>query len=98
MFIFKNNGKTYRGASALEIVRAMERDAVHYPHRGESVRKFLLWSLERLYDRLPPRDLDLSNRLEDGELALSYLYLRDEYGAGELLIDEPAFKATSINN
>lgn len=88
MLTFKFKGKRYRGASALEIVRALEEDAVHYPHRGESVRQFLLWSLERLNDSLPPRDLDLSDRLGDGELALSYLYLRDEYGAGELLRDQ----------
>lgn len=44
-------------------------------------------SLERLDHRLPPRDLDLSHRLDDSALALSYLYLRDEYGAGELLMD-----------
>ena len=31
-------------------------------------------------------DLHLSDQLEDDELALSYLYLRDEYGAGKLLI------------
>jgi hypothetical protein len=34
-----------------------------------------------------PHDLDLSDRLEDDALALSYLYLRDEYGAGRLLTD-----------
>ena len=87
MMTFQFKGKKYRGASALEIIRALESDAEDYPHRGQSVRKFLRWSLERLGNRLPPRDLDLSNRLEDDALALSYLYLRDEYGAGKLLID-----------
>lgn len=81
---FQFKGKKYRGASALDIVRALESDAEDYPHRGQSVRQFLLWSLERLGNRLPPRDLDLSDRLEDDALALSYLYLRDEYGAGKL--------------
>jgi len=84
---FQFKGKKYRGASALDIIRALESDAEDYPDRGQSVRKFLLWSLERLGNRLPPRDLDLSSRLEDDALALSYLYLRDEYGAGKLLID-----------
>lgn len=83
---FQFKGKKYRGASALDIVRELESDAEDYPHRGQSVRKFLLWSLERLNNRLPPRDLDLSVRLEDEALALSYLYLRDEYGAGKLTV------------
>jgi hypothetical protein len=87
MLTFQINGKKYRGASPLDIVRALESDAEGYPHRGQSVRQFLLWSLERLGNRLPPRDLHLSDRLEDGALALSYLYLRDEYGAGKLLMD-----------
>jgi hypothetical protein len=84
MLNFQFKGKKYRGASALDIVRALESEAEDYPHRGQSVRQFLLWSLERLCNRLPPRDLDLSDRLEDDALALSYLYLRDEYGAGKL--------------
>ncbi len=87
MLIFQFKGKKYQGAAALDIVRALESDAEDYPHHGKSIRQFLLWSLERLRDRLPPRDLDLSDRLEDDALALSYLYLRDEYGAGKLLID-----------
>jgi len=84
MMTFQHKEKKYRGASALNIVRALESDAEDYPHRGQSVRQFLIWSLERLGNRLPPRDLDLSDRLEDDALALSYLYLRDEYGAGKL--------------
>jgi hypothetical protein len=87
MLIFQFKGKKYRGAAALDIIRALESDAEDYPHRGQSVRQFLLWSLERLGNRLPPRDLDLSDRLDDDALALSYLYLRDEYGAGKLLMD-----------
>ena len=77
-------GKEYCGNSALEVVRALERDTKHYPHRGQSLRQFLFWSLERLGHRLPPRDLHLSDQLGDDELALSYLYLRDDYGAGKL--------------
>ena len=86
MFKFQFKGKEYRGASALDIVRSMEGDTEQYPHRGQSVRQFLRWSLERLGDRIPPRDLDLSDRLEEEDLALSYLYLRDEYGAGKFFI------------
>ncbi len=93
MLVFQCREKKYQGASALDIVRSMEADTEYYPHRGQSVRRFLLWSLERLRDRLPPRDLDLSDRLDDDELALSYLCLRDEYGAGKLSITKADGKA-----
>ena len=86
LITFEYDGKKYRGNSALEIVRALESDAAMYPRRGQSIRQFLVWSQEQLHDRLPARDQDISDRLEDDELALSYLYLRDEYGAGKLSI------------
>jgi hypothetical protein len=67
-------------------VRSLERAAADYPHRGQSIRRFLRWSLDRLGDRLPPRELGLSDTLEDEALALNYLCLCDEYGAGKLLV------------
>lgn len=82
--IFLTEGKRYGGESAVEIVRALERDAVDFPHRGGPIRQFMLWSLNRLRDQLHPRELDLSDRLEDEELAHSYLLLCTEYGVGEL--------------
>jgi hypothetical protein len=85
--IFLIDGKNYRGESALEIVQALEQDATDYPHRGRPIRQFMLWSLNQLGDRVPPRELDLSDRLEDEALALSYLCLRDEYDAGELIVE-----------
>lgn len=85
--IFLIDGKNYRGESALEIVQALEQDATEYPHRGRPIRQFMLWSLNQLGDRVPPRELDLSDRLEDEALALSYLCLRDEYDAGELIVE-----------
>ena len=88
MLIFQLKGKKYHGASALDVVRALECDAEDYPHRGQSVQQFLQWSLERLNNGLPRRDLDLSDRLDDEALALSYLYLRDEYGAGRLSVSK----------
>ena len=87
--IFLVEGKYYRGESAVEIVRALEQDAMDYPHRGRPIRQFMLWSLNQLGDRVPPRELALSDGLEDEALALSYLCLRDEYDAGELLVDRP---------
>ena len=88
--IFLSGGKRYRGESAIEIVRGLERDAEDYPGRGQSVRRFLLWSLGKLRDTLHPRELDLSDRLDDEALALNYLYLCDEYGLGVLSADRQA--------
>jgi hypothetical protein len=79
---FRVRRRVYRGASAVEVVRALERDATRYPARGDTIRRFLLWSLGELHGTVPPRELDLSATLEDEELALSYLYLLDEYGIG----------------
>lgn len=85
--IFRIETKDYYGANALEIVRQMESDAKDYQHQGQSIRHFLRWSLWRGSYHLPPRDTDLSDRMKDEELALHYLCLRDEYGAGRLLSD-----------
>lgn len=84
--LFRAGGKSYRGESAVEVVRSLERAAADYPHRGQSVRRFLRWSLERLRDRVHPRELDLSDTLEDEALALNFLCLCDENGAGELMV------------
>lgn len=86
LIVFRTEKKDYRGCSALEIVRRLESDAADYQHRGQSIKQFLSWSLERLSNLIPPRETDLSERLEDEALALNYLYLRDEYGAGELFV------------
>ena len=83
---FRTEEKIYRGRSAVEIVRSIEFDSRNYPDKGRSVRQFLSWSLSHLADRIPPREMDLSDRMEDEELALNYLCLRDEFGAGKLSI------------
>lgn len=88
MLIFQFRGKKYSGDSAIDIIRALEFDADDYPRRGQSVRQFLLWSLERMGNLLPPRDLDLSDKMEEDALALSYLYLCDEYSVGKILMDK----------
>ena len=82
---FRIRRRIYRGASAVEVVRALERDAAGYPARGGSIRMFLHWALDELGGIVPPRELHLSATLADEELALSFLYLLDEYGAGEVL-------------
>ncbi|HWS56202.1 MAG TPA: hypothetical protein VN228_18825 [Pyrinomonadaceae bacterium] len=84
--LFRTKGEIYRGASAVEIVRSLEQSAADYPHRGQSVRQFLRWSLDRLGHSLHPRELGLSDTLGDEALALNYLCLCEEYGAGELLM------------
>jgi hypothetical protein len=86
MMIFRVDNKDFCGNTALEIVRAMELDTDEYPNRGQPVQKFLKWSLQELSKQIPPRDMHLSKRMKPEELALSYLCLRDEYGAGQLLI------------
>ena len=77
--IFSLRGKDVTGRSAIEVVRALERDDKEYCHGGGPIRQYLMWSLGRLNGSVPPRDLDLSDSLEDESLALGYLLLLDEY-------------------
>ncbi|MBD0373669.1 MAG: hypothetical protein ICV60_22745 [Pyrinomonadaceae bacterium] len=83
--LFRLAGKEYHGSSALEIVNALKRDALDGETGSVTLREFLRWSYLELSERIPLRELDVSDRLDDEMLALSYLYLRDEFGAGELL-------------
>jgi len=82
--IFIYDGKEYVGATSVEVVREMERDADAYPHRGDSLRAFLRWSLAGLADRVHMRDLDLGAHLTDETLAFSYLCLLERHGIGHL--------------
>lgn len=82
--VFRAGDREYRGASALEIVQALRREAAGGDGACPTLRQFLRDSLEQFRDRIPLRELDVSDRLGDEMLALSYLYLRDEFGAGEL--------------
>ncbi len=84
VMVFRAGGREYRGSSALEIVHALRREAAGGDGGGRTLRQFLRDSLEQLGDRIPLRELDVSDRLDEEMLALSYLYLRDEFGAGEL--------------
>ena len=83
--IFRFREKLVSGSSAIEVVRALERDDREYFHVGGPIRQYLIWSLNRLNGRVPPRDLDLSDRLDDEPLALGYLLLLDEYGVGKIV-------------
>jgi hypothetical protein len=79
---FRIGEKEYSGHSAVEITYALQLDLLNEQRR--TLREFLLWSMEQLSDRIPRRELDVSDKLSDEMLALNYLCLRDEYGAGEL--------------
>jgi hypothetical protein len=83
--IFKFRGKEVCGRSAIEVVRGLERADSEYRYGGEPIRQYLIWSLNRLNGSVPPRDLDLSDRLEDEPLALGYLLLLDECGLGRIV-------------
>ena len=83
--IFRLRGKDVCGKSAIEVVRALERDDGEYRYCGGPIRQYLLWSLNRLNGSIPPRDLHLSDTLEDEPLALGYLLLLDEYGVGKIV-------------
>jgi hypothetical protein len=83
--IFRLQEKEVSGTSAVNVVRALEREDKEYRHCGGPIRQYLSWSLNRLGGSVPARDLDLSDRLEDETLALDYLLLLDEYGVGEII-------------
>jgi hypothetical protein len=82
--LFRIGEKEYSGESALDIVDALQMDMLEGNPQHLSLRDFLLWSMSQLCDRVPSRELDVSDKLNNETLALNYLYLRDEYGVGEL--------------
>lgn len=82
--LFRIGEKEYRGKSAVEIIDALRLDMPDGDHKHLSLREFILWSMSELNDRIPLRELDVSDKLSNEMLALNYLLLRDEYGAGAL--------------
>jgi hypothetical protein len=83
--IFRLRETDISGRSAIEVVRALERNDREYRYCGGPIRRYLRWSLNKLSGSVPPRDLDLSDRLDEETLALGYLLLLDEYGVGEIV-------------
>ena len=83
--IFRLRGKEVTGMSAVDVVRALEREDKEYRHCGGPIRQYLSWSLNRLGGSVPARDLDPSERLEDEAVALDFLLLLDEYGVGKMI-------------
>jgi hypothetical protein len=85
--------RTYCGATASQVVRAIEQEKESHPLNDDSVRGFLTWSLGRLKDRLPRPDSNARDVLGDETLALYYLCLLENYGLAQLWISpagEPA--------
>ena len=85
--MFRTRGKDFCGRTAVEIVRALECDDGEYRDGGGTIRQYLIWSIDQLDGTISPRDLDVSDRLDDETLALGYLLLLDEYGIGEMVSD-----------
>ena len=85
--IFHFNEKEYQGSTAIEVVRQIARDDREFSKRNSNtIREFIAWSLKKLGDELPPRELDLNNaRVSDEMQAQSYLSLRHDFGIGRLV-------------
>jgi hypothetical protein len=83
--MFRLREKDFKGGTWVEVVRSLERDDEKYRFCGGPIRQYLIWSLNQLSGTVPPRDIDLSDRLDDEALALGYLLLLDEYGVGEIV-------------
>lgn len=84
--IFRFKNKEYRGATAVEVVNRIARDSTDFSRETVNLqREFLEWSLDKMSDRLPLRELDLSERVSDEIQARGYLSLRHDYGIGELV-------------
>ncbi|HUK90026.1 MAG TPA: hypothetical protein VLZ81_06465 [Blastocatellia bacterium] len=84
--VFRSGSHSYQGTTAVEVIRAIEQDETDYPHRGERLRQFLEWSLQRLEACIPLRELfvDVDLQVGDETLAISYLLLLEQYGLGNL--------------
>ena len=82
--MFRVDGKEYEGETAVELVELLKRDALGARGDRLALHGFLRWSYAQLADRIPLRELDVAEALDEETVALGYLYLRDEFGAGEL--------------
>lgn len=80
--IFLYNNKKYLGKTAAQIIRDIVLDTPEYENQNGTIQEFLSWSLERMADRIPQRDLDVSANLSDETISFNYLCLLDSYGIG----------------
>jgi len=82
--IFILNERIYKGETAVEIARLMETDCIGYGRKTGKLRDFLVWTLESMSDRIPPRELDVSPDLDDETIAFNFLCLLDGLQIGAL--------------
>jgi hypothetical protein len=82
IFLYKK--KQYTGRTATDIVRAIQLDSSDHSSE-DSIKMFLSRSLEKLADKVPQRELDISFDLSDEAVAFNYLWLLDTYDGGQLV-------------
>ena len=90
VFFYEN--KKYFGQTAVNIVQALKSDSIDYQSENETIQDFLIWSLERMSDRIPQREIDISPRLSDETLAFNYLCLLDNYKIGRFYAGDLTLK------
>ena len=69
--LFRTGEKEYSGESAVDIVHTLQTDMLGGHGQQLSLREFLLWSMSRLRDRIPLRELDVSDKLSNETLAIN---------------------------
>lgn len=80
--LFITKTRQFKGDTAVDIVRKMESDSVEYGGKGGIIREFLIWSLERMANEIPRRELDVSPDLDDETNAYNFLCLLDNFHLG----------------
>jgi hypothetical protein len=95
---FFYESKEYEGGSAVDILRAMEKDLGLCADQRFSVKAFVGRSLAGMADRIHQRELDAGDHLSEETLAMNYLCLLDEYGIGRLEILTPVDEARSARD
>jgi hypothetical protein len=80
--LFITKTRQFRGGTAVEIVRKMESDSAEYSGKGGIIREFLIWSLERMANEIPQRELDVSPDLDDETNSYNFLCLLDNFHLG----------------
>jgi len=96
--IFTCDNKKYIGKNAVQIIRAIELDVAEYPDKGGSIQSFLVWSLARMADRLPLRELDVSPNLSDETISFNYLCMLDNYNIGNFYDTCQTLPPTPVEN
>lgn len=80
--LFITKTRQFTGSTAVEIVRKMESDAAGYSGKSGMIREFLTWSLERMANEIPQRELDVSPDLDDETNSYNFLCLLDNFHLG----------------